>query len=208
MTDATASAVLEQFIEAARARGRLILSESNGKQVLAAAGIPVPHGCFVATPVDVDQACERMKFPLAVKGVSPELIHKTEASAVMLNLEDADAVRNACMAMQDVVGDLDGFLIEEMAPTGHEVIVGGIIDPQFGPVLMVGLGGVFVEVLADVAFRICPINRADAAAMLNELRAVALLDGARGQRAASRDAIIDVLMRVGGPEGLLYRQQA
>jgi acyl-CoA synthetase (NDP forming) len=207
MTKADATVVVKQFIDAARATGRLTLSEPNGKEVLAAAGITVPHGCFVTTPIDVTSVCERMKFPLVVKGVSPELIHKTDAGAVLLNLADADAVRNACMAMQDVVGNLDGFLIEEMAPAGHEVIVGGIFDPQFGPVLMVGLGGVFVEVLADVAFRICPINRADAAAMLNELRAVAVLDGARGQRAASRDAIIDVLMRVGGPEGLLYRQQ-
>ncbi|MBT6276059.1 MAG: CoA-binding protein, partial [Chromatiales bacterium] len=159
-------------------------------------------------PADAAEACELLQFPLVVKGVSPALIHKSDAGAVMLNLEDVDAVRNACLTMPDSVGDLHGFLIEEMAPAGHEVIVGGIIDPQFGPVLMVGLGGIFVEVLADVACRICPINRGDAAAMLNELRAVAVLDGARGQTAASRDAIVDVLMRVGGSEGLLFRQQA
>lgn len=207
MTDASVSVILEQFIETARATQRLTLSEPDGKQVLAAAGIIVPHGCFVATPVDAGTACEGMKFPLAVKGVSPELIHKSDAGAVLLDRADVDAVRDGCIAMQDMVENLDGFLIEEMAPAGHELIVGGIIDPQFGPLLMVGLGGVFVEVLADVAFRICPIGRADAAAMLDELRAVAVLDGARGQSVASRDAIIDVLMRVGGPEGLLFVHQ-
>jgi len=208
MTNAAAASVLKGFITAARASGRLTLAEPHGKAVLAAAGIDVPRGVFIATPDNIAEDCGALQFPLAAKGVSPRLIHKSDAGAVLLDLEDADAVRNACTTMHDTVGDLDGFLVEEMAPPGHEVIVGGIIDPQFGPVLMVGLGGIFVEVFADVAFRICPIDRGDAVAMLDELRAVALLDGARGGKTASRDAIIDVLLRIGGPDGLLYRQQA
>jgi acyl-CoA synthetase (NDP forming) len=183
MTQAAARSIVKSYIKAARATGRLTLPEPNGKEVLAEAGIAVPRGRLVATPADVGEACESLNFPLAVKGVSPDLIHKSDAGAVMLNLEDADAVHNACLTMQDLVGNLHGFLMD-------------------------GLGGISVEVFADVAFRICPINRGDAAAMLNELRAVALLDGARGLTGASRDAIVDVLMRVGGLEGLLYCQQA
>ncbi|HSF20897.1 MAG TPA: acetate--CoA ligase family protein, partial [Burkholderiales bacterium] len=98
---------------------------------------------------------------------------------------------------------IDGFLLEEMAPAGVELVVGGLRDPQFGPLVMVGLGGVFVEVLADVAFRICPITRLDAEEMLDELKGAALLGGTRGRKPVSRDAIVDVLLKVGGERGLL-----
>ena len=84
-------------------------------------------------------------------------------------------------------------------------VIGGLRDPQFGPLVMVGLGGIFVEVLRDVSFRICPITRLDAAEMLNELKGVAILDGARGMKPVSIDAIIDVLMKVGGENGLLMQ---
>jgi acyl-CoA synthetase (NDP forming) len=98
---------------------------------------------------------------------------------------------------------IDGFLLEEMAPAGQEIVIGGLRDPQFGPLVMVGLGGIFVEILKDVSFRICPITRADAAEMLDELKGVALLDGARGRKPASRAAIVDALMKIGGEGGLL-----
>ncbi len=95
-----------------------------------------------------------------------------------------------------------------MAPPGQEIVVGGVRDPQFGPLVMAGLGGVFVEVLADVAFRICPITRLDAEEMLDELKGAALLKGARGRTPASRAAIVDVLLKVGGEDGLLMRHAA
>jgi acyl-CoA synthetase (NDP forming) len=98
---------------------------------------------------------------------------------------------------------LDGFLVEEMAPAGQELVIGALRDPQFGPLVMVGLGGIFVEVLKDVAFRICPIERIDALEMLDELKGKALLDGARGQAAVSREAIVDMLLQIGGEKGLL-----
>jgi acyl-CoA synthetase (NDP forming) len=88
------------------------------------------------------------------------------------------------------------------------MVVGGLRDPQFGPLLMVGLGGIFVEVLADVAFRICPIRRIDAEEMLDELKGAAVLEGARGRRPVSRDAIVDILMKIGGEQGLLMRHSA
>jgi acyl-CoA synthetase (NDP forming) len=100
---------------------------------------------------------------------------------------------------------VDGYLIEEMAPAGQEVVVGAVRDPDFGPMVMVGLGGIFVEVLADVAFRICPITRLDATEMLAELKGAALLDGARGRQPVARDAIIDVLLKIGGEDGLLMQ---
>ena len=98
---------------------------------------------------------------------------------------------------------IEGFLVEEMAPAGQEIVVGGVRDPQFGPLVMVGLGGIFVEVLADVSFRICPITRRDAGEMLDELKGAALLRGARGRKPVSRTAIVDVLLKIGGEGGLL-----
>ncbi len=209
MTDQATSSGLRHYAKKARAAGRLTLAEADGKAILADFGVAVPANVFITSPDDIETACAPLTFPVAVKGVSPALVHKSDAGAVRLNLRDVAAVREACAKIRDAVGDiaLDGFLIEEMAPPGHEVIIGGVIDPQFGPAIMVGLGGVFVEIFADVAFRICPIDRGDAAAMLNELRALPLLEGARGGLVASREAIIDALIRVGGADGLLYRQQ-
>lgn len=204
-----AISVLQRRAHGARATGRRALSEADGKSVLEAAGITVPKGTVVRALDDIDNACASLAFPVAVKGVSPDLIHKSDAGAVRLNIASSSDVRNACTDIAAAVGDagLEGYLIEEMAPPGHEVIIGGVIDPQFGPVIMVGLGGIFVELLADVAFRICPIERADADAMLRELKALPLLDGARGGRIASREAIIDALLRIGGNNGLLYRDR-
>jgi acyl-CoA synthetase (NDP forming) len=98
---------------------------------------------------------------------------------------------------------VEGYLIEEMAPPGQEMVVGGVRDSQFGPLVMVGLGGIFIEVLGDVSFRICPITALDAEEMLDELKGAALLRGARGRRSVSRAAMLDVLLRVGGEGGLL-----
>jgi acyl-CoA synthetase (NDP forming) len=100
---------------------------------------------------------------------------------------------------------VDGWLVEEMAPPGQEMIVGGLRDPHFGPLVMVGIGGIFVEALQDVSFRICPITAADASEMLAELKGAALLDRVRGRAAVSRDAIIGALLRMGGAGGILLR---
>ena len=210
MTRQDTASVLRRFAETARAAARLTLAEPDGKAVLADAGIAVPPGVFISAADDPEPACQSLRFPVAVKGVAAALVHKSDAGAVRLGLRDVDAVRDACKKIRDSVGEiaLDGFLIEEMAPPGHEVIVGGVIDPQFGPAVMVGLGGVFTEIIADVAFRICPIDRGDAAAMLDALQAAPLLDGARGGPIASREAIIEALLRIGGTDGLLWREQA
>lgn len=209
MTKKATSSVLVRAAREARAAGRSTLAEIDGKAVLATAGIAVPNGVFVTAPESIESDCAHLAFPAAIKGVSPHLIHKSDAGAVRLGLRSVEEVRDACAEMRVAVGDivLDGFLVEEMAPPGHEVIIGGVIDPQFGPVVMVGLGGVFVEIFADVTFRICPIDREDAADMLDELQAVPLLDGARGGLVASRDAILDVMLRIGGADGLLWQHQ-
>jgi hypothetical protein len=111
------------------------------------------------------------------------------------------------MMQQPVIANsrLDGFLVEEIAQPGQEIVIGGLRDPDFGPLVMVGLGGIFVEVLADVAFRICPITPLDAEEMLGELKGAALLEGARGRAQISKPAIIEALLKIGGENGLLMR---
>jgi len=141
--------------------------------------------------------------------MSPDILHKSDAGGVKIGLQSAHEVGQAINAMAILpaikAARIDGYLIEEMAPAGQEIVVGSVRDPDFGPLIMVGLGGIFVEVLADVAFRICPITRLDAEEMLAELKGAAILEGARGRKPVSRDAIVDVLLKIGSDDGLLMR---
>ncbi|MBL24970.1 MAG: CoA-binding protein [Rhodospirillaceae bacterium] len=195
------------IIAAAKAAKRAALDEESGKKLLAEYGISVPKTVVVADADASADAVKGLAFPLVVKVVSPDILHKSDAGGVAVGLEDAEAVAVAIAEMAEKPAikkaNVEGYLIEEMAPAGQELVVGGVRDPQFGPLIMVGLGGIFVEVLADVAFRVCPISAADAGQMLDELKGSALLDGARGQAAVDRQAIIDVLLKVGGDNGLL-----
>ncbi len=199
----------ETCIQAARAAKRAALDESAGKQLLAAYGIAVPQSAVVQGPDEVAAALKELKTPVVVKVVSPDILHKSDAGGVKINLRSAAEVESAIRAMaaspQIAAAKIDGYLVEEMAPAGQEVVVGGVRDPEFGPLVMVGLGGIFVEVLADVSFRICPITRIDAEEMLAELKGAAILKGARGRKPASLEAIVDVLLKVGGENGLLMR---
>ena len=194
-------------IAEARRAGRTSLDEAAGKRLLAEFGIAVPRSVVAAGPEDVETAAAGLKPPFAVKVMSPDILHKSDAGGVALGLADAGAARAAVAAMAEkpavMAAAVDGYLIEEMAAAGREMVVGGIRDPQFGPMIMVGLGGIFVEILKDVAFRICPITGDDARAMLGELQGAAVLSGVRGGTAVSTDAIVEVLLGIGGADGLL-----
>lgn len=202
----------ENPVAAARGAGLNVLDESAGKQLLTDYGITVPQSCVAKGLVDVDAVMKDLKFPVVVKVMSPDILHKSDAGGVKINLQSVAEVKAAITGMLDAPkikgARIDGFLIEEMAPAGHELVIGGLRDPQFGPLVMVGLGGIFVEILKDVSFRLCPIARIDAEEMLAELKGAAILKGARGTKPASLDAIIDVLLKVGGENGLLMRHAA
>ena len=191
----------------ARAAKRAALDELAGKRLLASFGVSVPKSLVVQDATAAAAACGGLTPPLVLKVMSPDILHKSDAGGVKVGLSGAAEVEEAVRAMMrgPVLENarIDGFLLEEMAPPGVEIVVGGLRDPQFGPLVMVGLGGVFVEVLADVAFRICPIERLDAGEMLDELKGAPLLHGARGRKAVSREAIVDVLLKIGGDGGLL-----
>jgi acyl-CoA synthetase (NDP forming) len=206
------SMTTENPVAAARRAGRSALDESAGKQLLAMHGIRVPQSRVVQGAAEVDAAMSALQVPVVVKVMSPDILHKSDAGGVQVNLRataDVKAAIEGMMHAPKIKGArIDGFLIEEMAPAGHELVIGGLRDPQFGPLVMVGLGGIFVEILKDVSFRLCPITRLDAAEMLAELKGAAILKGARGTRPASLDAIIDVLLKMGGDNGLLMQHAA
>jgi len=202
----------QSLIAEARRQGRSALDELAGKQLLAGYGIAVPKSVVVQDVAQAAAACATLLPPLALKIMSPDILHKSDAGGVAVGLENAaqvEAAMRSMMAAKPIAESrIDGFLLEEMAPAGQEIVIGGVRDPQFGPLVMVGLGGVFVEVLADVAFRICPITPLDAQEMLEELKGAPLLKGVRGRAPASRGAIIDVLLKVAGDGGLLMRHAA
>jgi acyl-CoA synthetase (NDP forming) len=196
-------------IETARRQGRSALDEAAGKALLAKYGIGVPKTIVVKSVEDVNDALSVLTLPVVVKVVSPDILHKSDAGGVTVSLRSPDEVRDAIRRMSArpkiAAARIEGWLIEEMAPPGQELVVGGLRDPDFGPLIMLGLGGIFVEVLGDVSFRICPITRLDAEEMIDELKGAAILKGARGRKPASREAIVDVLLNMGGANGLLMR---
>ena len=200
---------IRDVIAKARSENRTALDEFAGKQLLAAYGVSVPKSVVINSADQTAAAFAKLTPPLVLKVVSPDILHKSDAGGVRVNLksntEAQEAIRQMMSAPAIRDARIDGFLLEEMAPAGQEMVIGAVNDPQFGPLVMVGLGGIFVEVLADVAFRICPITRLDAQEMLAELKGAAILEGIRGGKPVSRDAMVDALLKIGGGDGLLMR---
>lgn len=196
-----------ELIAGARAAGRLSLSEADGKRMLARFGVPVPRFAVARNADDAESCLDGMAAPFAVKVLSQDVLHKSDAGAVILGAASPEAVRGAIVAIgqQPKVrrARVEGFLVEEMCAPGREVAIGAVRDPQFGMMIMVGLGGIFIEVLKDVSFRLCPITRHDALAMLGELRGAALLDGVRSEKPVDKESVVDLLLKLGGEGGVL-----
>jgi acetate---CoA ligase (ADP-forming) subunit beta len=204
-----ASADALQALRMAREKGWQALDEPSGKAILAAVGIPVPASRVIAGPDELGALAGLLRAPYVLKAVAPEIIHKSEYGAVKIGLKSMAEAESALATMRSGLAErgitVHRWLVEEMAPAGIECVVGGMMDPEFGPMVMVGLGGVFVEIMRDVAFRICPIERQDADEMIHELKGVALLKGARGREPVSLDALIDALLKLGGTDGIMMR---
>jgi acyl-CoA synthetase (NDP forming) len=198
---------IRTIIQQARSEGRTALDEANGKALLRQFGVSSPRSAIARDAADGARLCANMQGPFVVKVVSPEILHKSDAGGVALHLEDAAAVRQAIVDMSAkpriAEANVEGWLVEEMIPKGCEIVIGGYNDPQFGPMMMVGLGGIFVEILKDVSFRICPIDKQMARDMLLELKGYALLEGARGETGVNIDALVNAMVAVGGADGLL-----
>ncbi len=197
------SKVARKIIAKARADGRGSLTEIEAKQVFAAYGLPVTETNLAKSEEQAVELAKSTGFPVVMKVVSPDIIHKSDAGGVKVNIKDEAGVRAAfktilanCKAYK-AEADIRGVAVQEMAPLGTEVIVGSINDPTFGPTVMFGLGGIFVEVLKDVTFRVAPVNKQQAEHMLNEIRSVAILAGARGEAPRDRAALQDLICRYG-----------
>jgi acetyl coenzyme A synthetase (ADP forming)-like protein len=178
------------------------LSAEETRTVLSAVRLPVASGGVARTAEEAADLAQRLGFPVAVKLASRQLVHKTEVGGVYLNLSDAPAVHRAFRAIHDrlerdhQLDAMEGVLVQPMFSGGVEVMVGVTQDPLFGPVIAFGLGGIHVEILADVCFRVTPLTDRDAADMVRAIRGYRLLEGYRGAPAADLPAIEEVLLRV------------
>lgn len=180
--------------------GRKNLTETEAKAVCMDYGIPVTRSELAENEEEALKLAEKIGFPVVLKIVSPDIIHKSDVGGVIVNLKNAKEVGNAYKQILSNVkkhtanAKIVGMLVQEMAPASTEVIVGSIKDPQFGPALMFGLGGVFVEVLKDVTFRIAPVNEEEAHEMIEEVKAYPLLKGYRGSPPADINAIVKIIL--------------
>ncbi|MFH7319064.1 acetate--CoA ligase family protein [Desulfurivibrio sp. D14AmB] len=193
---------VERIITRRLRSGHSQLGEVKSKSVLAAYGFQVPEGYLATTTEEAVEVAERIGFPVALKIVSPDIIHKSDLGGVRLNVIDAAATRDAFDLMMLRIGQrapnalVEGIYVEKMLNKGLEVIIGMSRDPQFGPMLMFGLGGIFVEVMKDVTFHLAPISEADAVMMLKSTRSYEILEGRRGQQGVDLVAIAQGLQRI------------
>ena len=177
------------------------LTEREAKRVMALYGIPVVKDVLVQTSAEALAAAQKVGFPVVLKGETPDILHKTEAGLVKLNLGTAAEVEQAFGEILQAVDGVSptprfrGVVVQPMVPKGVEVMVGARYDPQFGPLVVVGLGGVFVEVLRDTALALAPVGKSEAADMLRSLRGSALLDGFRGAPAVDLPRLVEIVCR-------------
>lgn len=198
------NATVRTVFERVRSEGRLTIGDTEAREIQKAYGLRLPKSELAATPDDAVKIAADIGYPVVLKIASPDILHKTDVGGVRVGLGNASDVRDAFELMTYRAerylpeARLWGCLVQEMAPAGGlEILVGMNRDPQFGPLVTFGLGGIYVETLKDVTFRVAPFSRLEANAMLSEIRAHSLLDGVRGQPAVDKDAIIDTLLRIG-----------
>jgi acetyl-CoA synthetase (ADP-forming) len=188
------------IISRVRSEGRKALLETEAKTICVEYAIPVTAFKLAKNEKEAAEFAEQIGFPVVLKIVSPEIIHKSDAGGVMVNLKSVTEVRSAYAKILEnakkynAAAKIVGVLVQEMAPQSTEVIVGAIKDLQFGQTLMFGLGGIFVELLKDVTFRVAPITREDAMEMIKEVKAYPLLTGYRNTPPADTEAIATILL--------------
>ena len=179
-------------------QGSKTLSEFESARLLAGFGIPTAKGILAQNLEEVKKAAESIGYPVVLKACSPEVSHKTESGLVAVDLRNEADLE---LAFQKISGSSaakgGGFLVQEMIKGGRELVMGMIRDPQFGPCVMFGLGGIFTEILGDVTFRPAPLSKADAAEMIREIKGNKIIDAVRGMPAVDADSLIQCLMAVG-----------
>jgi acyl-CoA synthetase (NDP forming) len=196
----TLSGKVDKIFADARNEEKSYLLEPEAKTVCMEYGIPVTKFRVAKTAEEAVKFSDEIGYPIVLKIVSPDVLHKSDVGGVVLNVRSGEDAQKAYNKILDNIKKLKpdahvkGILVQEMAPSSTEVIVGSIKDPQFGQTLMFGLGGIFVEVLKDVAFRIAPIAEEDAKEMITEVKAYPILRGYRAQPPCDLDGIVEILL--------------
>jgi len=192
---------VHQIIQKAKKEKRSLL-ETEARELLKEYGIPVPDFRLIKSEDEITGLAKEINFPIAMKIVSPDIIHKTDVGGVKLNIKDE---KEAKLAYQEIIfktkkynkeAQIFGVITDSMIPQGTEIIIGMMKDPHFGPVIMLGLGGIFVEVLKDISFRILPVEERDAEEMINEIKGFKILKGIRGEEPKDIEAIKDLLLKI------------
>jgi 3-hydroxypropionyl-CoA synthetase (ADP-forming) len=191
---------LKEMFDSTLALDQKVITEESSKKLLADYGIKVPPYALVTTPGEAEKKATEIGFPLVAKVVSPEILHKTDVKGVKVGIKSGSEAEAVFSEMYDRLSkqyQIKGILLEKMVPPGIEIIIGLQNDAQFGPVLMVGLGGILTEVFQDVSFRVLPINENDAEEMLKDLKGSKLLKGFRGSEAIDIGVLKDALLNIG-----------
>ncbi len=193
---------IDKIFQVAKAEKRNFLFEHEAKMLCGLYGVPITKIEVAKTEDAAVEAAKRIGFPIVLKIVSAQVLHKSDAGGVIVGVNDEKGIREG---YQKIVANIkknvptaviDGILVQEMAPKGIEIIIGSTVDPTFGPTIMFGLGGIFVEILKDVSFRLAPITKEDAWEMLDEIKAKKMLEGPRGTPKADKEAIVATLLAV------------
>src|SRR6266571_7023691 len=190
---------VRQVLDKTKAEGRTALTAPEGKVVCEAYGIPVPKEGVATSAADAAKVAAAMGFPVVLKIVSPEILHKTEAGGVLVGVKSADEAQKgydtiiANAKKYNAKANLLGVQVQQMLSGGQEVIVGAVTDPSFGKLVAFGLGGVLVEVLKDITFRLAPATRDDALSMLAGVAAAEILKGVRGTDPVDRKALAGMI---------------
>ena len=191
---------VSDIFETASKEGRDFLFEHEAKNLCGSYGMPITAITVATSEEDAVKAAKKIGYPIVLKIVSPQVLHKSDAGGVLINIKDEKGLREGYNTILKNVknhvpdAEITGILVQEMAPNGTEVIVGSTCDPTFGPTIMFGLGGIFVEILKDVSFRLAPITKTDAEEMVKEIKAYKILEGVRGMPPADQETIVDILL--------------
>ncbi len=194
--------LVRELFDRVRSEGRVSIGDAEAWTVLEAYGFTVPQSHLAETPEDAIKIADEMGYPVVIKIASPDILHKTDVGGVKLNLRSPDDVRDAFDLMVYRAGryvpdaNIWGCQVQQMVSGGREVLLGMSRDPQFGPLVAFGLGGIYVEALKDVTFRVAPFSRQEADEMIREIRAYPLLEGVRGEPPADHEAMVDALLRI------------
>jgi acetyltransferase len=195
--------IVAEVFQKVRAERRLQVGDAEARNILKAYDILIPESKLCRTAEDAVRFAEQSGYPVVMKIASPDILHKTDIGGVRLNVGSAGDVQDSfdllIFRAQRYMPEAEiwGCLVQKQVPDGREVIIGMNRDPQFGPLVMFGLGGIYVEVLKDVSFRIAPFSRQEANEMINEIRSINLLRGVRGQARADIEIVVDTLLKVG-----------